>query len=81
MEDSKIKEDLLNEINAMETIITNLLDSEALDSGNKKLQLEIFELNEMINQMMKKSGFLADSNIDFSPSEDEADIEADKTFF
>ena len=81
LEDSKIKEDLLNEINAMETIITNLLDSEALDSGNKKLQLEIFELNDMINQMMKKSGFLADSNIDFSPSEDEADIEADKTLF
>ncbi len=81
LEDSKIKEDLLNEINAMETIITNLLDSEALDSGNKKLQLEIFELNDMINQMIKKSGFLADSNIDFSPSEDEADIEADKTLF
>ena len=77
----KLKKNLLNEINAMETIITNLLDSEALDSGNKKLQLEIFELNEMINQMMKKSGFLADSNIDFSPSEDEADIEADKTLF
>ena len=30
---------------------------------------------------MKKSGFLADSNIDFSPSEGEADIEADKTLF
>ena len=81
LEDSKIKEDLLNEINAMETIITNLLDSEALGSGNKKLELEIFELNEMINQMMKKSGFLADSNIDFSPLEDEADIEADKILF
>ena len=81
LEDSKIKEDLLNEINAMETIITNLLDSEALDSGNKKLQLEIFELEEIINQIMKKSGFLADSNIDFSPSENEADIEADKILF
>ena len=73
--------DLLNEINAMETIITNLLDGEALDSGNKKLQLEIFELNEMINQMMKKSGFLADSNIVFTPFEDKTDIEADKTLF
>ena len=30
---------------------------------------------------MKKSGFLADSNIDFSPSENEADIEADKILF
>ena len=81
LEDSKIKEDLLNEINAMETIITNLLDSEALDSGHKKLQLETFELNEMINQMMKKSGFLANSNIAFTPSENEADIEADKILF
>ena len=81
LEDSKIKEDLLNEINAMETIITNLLDGEALESGNKKLQLEIFELNEMINQMMKKSGFLANSNIAFTPSENEADIEADKILF
>tara|TARA_B100001765_G_scaffold35724_1_gene19749 strand:- start:1 stop:603 length:603 start_codon:yes stop_codon:yes gene_type:complete len=81
LEDSKIKEDLLNEINAMETIITNLLDSEALDSGHKKLQLETFELNKMINQMMKKSGFLANSNIAFTPSENEADIEADKILF
>ena len=78
LEDDKIKEDLLNEVNAMETIITNLLDSEALDSGHKKLQLEIFELNEMINQMVKKSGFLADSNIVFTPLEDKTDIEADK---
>ena len=78
LEDDKIKEDLLNEVNAMETIITNLLDSEALDSGHKKLQLETFELNEMINQMVKKSGFLADSNIVFTPLEDKTDIEADK---
>jgi len=78
LEDSKIKEDLLNEINAMETIITNLLDSEALDSGHKKLQLETFELNEMIKQVVKKSGFLADANIVFTPLVDETDIEADK---
>ena len=78
LEDSKIKEDLLNEINAMETIITNLLDSEALDSGHKKLQLETFELNEMIKQVVKKSGFLADANIVFTPLEDATDIEADK---
>ncbi len=71
-------QETLEKIEAMGLAV---LDSEALDSGNKKLQLEIFELNDMINQMMKKSGFLADSNIDFSPSEDEADIEADKTLF
>ena len=81
LEDSKIKEDLLNEINAMETIITNLLDSEALNSGRKTLQLEVFEINEVISLMMEKSGFLSDSNIAFTPSENEADIEADKILF
>ena len=81
LEDSKIKEDLLNEINAMETIITNLLDSEALNSGRKTLQLEVFEINEVISLMMEKSGFLSDSNIVFTPLKDETTIEADKTLF
>jgi len=81
LEDSKIKEDLLNEINAMETIITNLLDSEALNSGRKTLQLETFDINEVISLMMKKSGFLSDPNIVFSALEDETNIEADKTLF
>ncbi len=67
LEDSKIKEDLLNEINAMETIIANLLDSEAINYGHKKLKLELFELSEMIGQMIQKSGFLSKSNIAFIP--------------
>ena len=81
LEDSKIKEDLLNEINAMETIITNILDTEALESGNKKLQLEIFALNDMIDHMIETSGFLANTNIAFNPLRDATDIEADRTLF
>ena len=81
LEDSKIKEDLLNEINAMETIITNLLDSEALNTGRKTLQLETFDINEVISLMMKKSGFLSDPNIVFTGLENETNIEADKTLF
>ena len=81
LEDSKNKEDLLNEINAMETIIANLLDSEAINYGHKKLKLELFELSEMISQMIQKSGFLADSNIAFIPLDYAAQVEADKTLF
>ena len=81
LEDSKIKEDLLNEINAMETIIANLLDSEAINYGHKKLKLELFELGDMIGQMIQKSGFLADSNIAFIPLDYAAQVEADKTLF
>ena len=81
LEDSKIKEDLLNEINAMETIIANLLDSEAINYGHKKLKLELFELSEMIGQMIQKSGFLSKSNIAFIPLDYAAQVEADKTLF
>ena len=81
LEDSKIKEDLLNEINAMETIIANLLDSEAINYGHKKLKLELFELGDMISQMIQKSGFLTDSNIAFIPLDYAAQVEADKTLF
>jgi len=81
LEDVKIKEDLLNEINAMEAIITNLLDSEALSSGHKALQLETFEINDIISQMIEKSGFLANSNIVFTQLKDRSDVEADKTLF
>ena len=81
LEDSKIKEDLLNEINAMETIIANLLDSEAINYGHKKLKLELFELSDMISQLIQKSGFLADSNIAFIPLDYAAQVEADKTLF
>ena len=81
LEDSKIKEDLLNEINAMETIIANLLDSEAINYGHKKLKLELFELSDMISQLIQKSGFLADSNIVFIPLDYAAQVEADKTLF
>ena len=81
LEDSKNKEDLLNEINAMETIIANLLDSEAINYGHKKLKLELFELSDMISQLIQKSGFLADSNIAFIPLDYAAQVEADKTLF
>ena len=81
LEDSKIKEDLLNEINAMETIIANLLDSEAINYGHKKLKLELFKLSDMISQLIQKSGFLADSNIAFIPLDYAAQVEADKTLF
>ena len=81
LEDSKIKEDLLNEINAMETIIANLLDSEAINYGHKKLKIELFELSDMISQLIQKSGFLADSNIAFIPLDYAAQVEADKTLF
>ena len=81
LEDSRIKEDLLNEINAMETIIANLLDSEAINYGHKKLKLELFELSEMIGQMIQKSGFLSKSNIAFIPLDRAAQVEADKTLF
>ncbi len=81
LEDSKIKEDLLNEINAMETIIANLLDSEAINYGHKKLKLKLFELSDMISQLIQKSGFLADSNIAFIPLDYAAQVEADKTLF
>ena len=81
LEDSKIKEDLLNEINAMETIIANLLDSEAINYGHKKLKLKLFELSDMISQLIQKSGFLTDSNIEFIPLDYAAQVEADKTLF
>ena len=81
LEDSKIKEDLLNEINAMETIIANLLDSEAVNYGHKKLKLELFELSDMISQLIQKSGFLVDSNIAFIPLDYAAQVEADKILF
>ena len=63
LEDSKIKEDLLNEINAMETIIANLLDSEAINYGHKKLKLELFELSDMISQTDSKKWFSGRSQI------------------
>jgi signal transduction histidine kinase len=81
LEDSKIKEDLLNEINAMETIIANLLDSEAINYGYKKLKLELFELSDMIGQIIQKSGFLSNSNITFIPLYYAAQVEADKILF
>ena len=81
LEDSKIKEDLLNEINAMETIIANLLDSEAINYGYKKLKLELFELSDMIGQTIQKSGFLSNSNITFIPLDYAAQVEADKILF
>jgi signal transduction histidine kinase len=81
LEDSKTKEDLLNEINAMETIIANLLDSEAINYGHQKLKFELFELSEMIGQMIQKSGFLSKSNIVFIPLDRAAQVDADKTLF
>ena len=81
LEDSKIKEDLLNEINAMETIIANLLDSEAINYGYKKLKLELFELSDMISQMIQRRGFLSNSNITFIPLDYAAQVEADQILF
>ena len=81
LEDSKIKEDLLNEINAMETIIANLLDSEAINYGHKKLKLELFELSDMIGRMIQRRGFLSNSNITFIPLDYAAQVEADQILF
>jgi signal transduction histidine kinase len=57
------------------------LDSEAINYGHKKLKLELFELSEMIGQMIQKSGFLSKSNIAFIPLDRAAQVEADKTLF
>jgi len=81
LDDSIIKKDLLNELNAMETIIARLLDSEAINYGHKKLNTESFEINEVLSDLIQSRGFLANRKIKFTPLNQTGEIEADKVLF
>ena len=81
LDDSKIKKDLLNEINAMETIIARLLDSEAINYGHKRINTENFEINEVLSDLIQSSGFLANRKIKFTPLDQSGEIKADKVLF
>jgi len=83
IDDDFNKEDLLTEISAMEAIISNLLDSEAINYGHKKLNLETFSLKESIKKVIENSAFLKEK--EFGPNGliveadiDDVSIEADQ---
>ena len=61
--DQNKKENLLDEIQAMESIISTLLESEAINYGHKKLDLGAVEIDKTIEELISASHFLEDIKI------------------
>ena len=81
LEQSQHKEELLNEINAMETIISNLLDSEAINYGHKKLDLKTFHIESKIKALISKAIYLENIQTSISSDINNLEIEADEVLF
>jgi signal transduction histidine kinase len=81
LEQSQHKEELLNEINAMETIISNLLDSEAINYGHKKLDLKTFHIESKIKALISKAPYLENIQTSISSDINNLEIEADEVLF
>ena len=81
LEQSQHKEELLNEINAMETIISNLLDSEAINYGHKKLDLKTFHIESKIKTLISKAPYLENIQTSISSDINNLEIEADEVLF
>ena len=78
IEDDINKEDLLAEITAMETIISNLLDSEAINYGHKKLNLETFSLKRSLEKVIENSAFLKVKKVIVNMDTDDVSLGADQ---
>ena len=74
------RKNLLDEIQAMESIISSLLESEAINYGHKKLDLGIVEIHKTIEDLISSSHFLKDIEIQFD-QDAEILIEADPILF
>ena len=78
LEDEKQRDELLNEINAMEAIISNLLDSEAINYGHKKLDLKTFNIEVTIKELTSKAAYLENIEIVISSNIKTKEVEADQ---
>ena len=74
------RENLLDEIQAMESIISTLLESEAINYGHKKLDLGIVDIHKTIEDLISTSQFLDGIKIRFDFCE-EITIDADPILF
>ena len=74
------RENLLDEIQAMESIISTLLESEAINYGHKKLDIGIVDINKTIEELISTSQFLEGIRIRFDLGE-EISIDADPILF
>jgi len=78
LHDEKQRDELLNEINAMEAIISNLLDSEAINYGHKKLDLKTFNIEDTIKELTSKAPYLENIDTVISSNIKSKEVEADK---
>ena len=74
------RKNLLDEIQAMESIISSLLESEAINYGHKKLDLGIVEIHKTIEDLISSSHLLKDIEIQLD-QDAEILIEADPILF
>ena len=74
------RENLLDEIQAMESIISTLLESEAINYGHKKLDMGIVDIHKTIEDLISTSQFLEGIKIRFDFGE-EITIDADPILF
>ncbi|GIS40435.1 MAG: hypothetical protein Ct9H90mP13_02810 [Pseudomonadota bacterium] len=74
------RENLLDEIQAMESFISTLLESEAINYGHKKLDLGIVDIHKTIEDLISTSHFLRALKIRFDFGE-EITIDADPILF
>ena len=81
MQDEQQRDELLNEINAMEAIISNLLDSEAINYGHKKLDLKTFNIENAIKELTSKAPYLENIKIVISSNIKSKEVEADQILF
>ena len=78
LEDEKQRDELLKEINAMEAIISNLLDSEAINYGHKKLDLKTFNIEDTIKELTSKAPYLENIETVISSKMKSKEVEADQ---
>ena len=80
LDDQNKRENLLDEIQAMESIISTLLESEAINYGHKKLDMGIVDIHKTIEDLISTSQFLEGIKIRFDFGE-EITIDADPILF
>ena len=78
LEQSPKKDELLNEINAMETIISNLLNSEAINYGHKKLDLKTFHIESKVKALIANAPYLENIQTSITSDIKNTEIEADE---
>jgi len=78
LEQSQSKDELLNEINAMETIISNLLNSEAINYGHKKLDLKMFHIESKVKALIANAPYLENIQTSITSDIKNIEIEADE---